>query len=372
MEGGDKINFSSRYFVFPPAKPKYFFLKNTYSLFKKSLFFYRPIGFKSAIKKRALTFSYPLLSFHGIRTVSLEHFLEAYNLHRIRDVTESTYRWGGIYKPPGDDKLIIQLLDGKENIVAYMKVGLSDKGNSKIKREAKVLAFLKEAGFTGFEFPEVLERGNENGMEFVILNSPALIQAPRKIPLNSVLPGLNELFYLRKKEEKLKETSHVKDILARVEKTSYPEEILGKLREIIAEVGNAVIPVGCLHFDFKLWNTFINQDTGKFFVIDWEFFREEGLPMWDIFTFVIQPLLLVKHYGKPAKQLASKIKRYYPVFEIEMRKSGLEKKLLSPLLSLYFVDMATFLEHYGHNDERTSKIAEKMVEILKHIRINNA
>lgn len=366
MKGDNEKDSGTTYFTLPATHPRYFFPANSHYLFKKGLAFYRPIGFKALLKKKILLYSYPIFPFLRIRKVALDELLEKYNLADIKRVSEKFGIWGGLYNPPGNSKLIVQLLDREGNITAYMKIGLSQDGNYRIDSEAKALQFLKESGFSGFEFPEILEKGKENQRGFIILHSPIRLLAPRKISIELVLPGLRKLFNLQKKEEKLGEISHTKEILQRVEKSSYSEELKEKLHRLISEIGDTIVPAGCLHFDFKPWNIFINKDTGKLFVIDWEFFKKEGLPMWDLFTFVIQPLLLVKYYGKGAEKVAMKIKNLFPFFEKEAIESGLRirKGQLNRILSLYFIDMASFLEKYGHGNERTKKQAAKMKDLF--------
>ena len=368
MKGENEKEPGTSYFMLPAAHPKYFFSANSYYLFKKGLAFYRPIGFKALLKKKTLLFSYPIFPLLRIRKVALDELIKKYNLGEIKRASEKFGIWGSLYKPPGDSKLIVQLLDREGNITAYMKIGLSQDGNSRINSEANALQFLKESGFSAFEFPEILERGKENQREFIVLHSPPRLLAPRKISIESVLPGLRELFNLQKRERKLREISHTKEILQRVEKSSYSEEISEKLHKIISEIGEITVPAGCLHFDFKPWNIFINKVTGKLFVIDWEFFRKEGLPLWDLFTFVILPLLLVKYYGKPPKKVTPALRKCVPLFEKEITSFGLNKDLIEALLTLYLADMGTFFDHYGHRDERTEEIVKKITE-LTSIRI---
>ncbi len=353
-----------KYYLFPSStNPKYALLANSYGLFKKGASFYRPISLKALIKKKLLLLSYPFLPLIKGKGIYSDELLEKWALRKIKKLSEGFGMWGSFYLPPGNDKIIVQLLNGKEDIFAYMKIGLTERGNEWITREREALNFLKSAGFSGFEFPSILERGREDDKEFIVLSTPSRLLAPRKISLKAVLPGFRELFNLQGGTKKLRDVSHLKEMLQRIEEKPSLKELKDILHEIIEEFGDLLVPVGCLHYDFKTWNIFINPKTGKFFVIDWEFFRKEGLPLWDVFTFIIQPLLLVKYYGKAAAKIISEFRNYYPLLEGETMNLALKKELLPSLLALYFIDMASFLENYGHRDIKTREAVKKMAEL---------
>ncbi len=361
MPGDTKRRGSDRYILLPsPYRPKYFILARNFRSFQKGLSFYRPVSFKSLLKRKLILYSFPALSLTG-RRVQGEEIIDRLGLRSIKKISQNTGQWASLYMPPGGDKVVVQLLNGREEVFAYMKIGLSESGNERIKREEEALNFLREAGFSAFEFPGVLERGTEGERNFVILTSPPRLEAPRKIALKFLLPGLRQLFKLQSKEHEISNIPHLREILRKAE-TYLPKNLQEKFIEILEGLRGLTLPSGCLHSDFKLWNIFINPSTGKPFVIDWEFFRCGGLPLWDIFCFLLLPRLLVF----PPRSI-----NFRPLLPLLKRSSlalGFKDLPIEKLFKLYLIDTFLFLENHGHPDRRTEKTIQNLLSYLKNLR----
>ncbi len=357
MTGIKNKNPAEIYLALPPQNPRYYLPLKNRSIFFKSLFLYRPASPGAVLKKRLLSWFYPIFP-RGFPTTSLERLTAEYDLEGLRNSLKALGTWAGVYIPPGGDKAIIQVLDEREEPAGFLKIGLTRRGGKLIKREVEVLGFLSETSPSSFSFPRVLSRGEEGGKFFAFLSTPPRLASPSRIPLNLVLPVIREVFSLCPRNLPLASSSHGKKIL---ERAALHPSLGERARLLAASMGKRELPLGCAHYDFKLWNIFLRKETGKPFVIDWEFFKEEALPLWDLFTFLLMPRVLNSTGGKisPGKII--------PALERTSETLGFRGLPFKELLGLYLIDTALFLKEYGHRDSRTSKTAEKLLAILEDL-----
>jgi len=357
------------YYTLPSYKqPRFWLSACNRDFFQKGLSFYQAYSTEARIKKALISCFYPALPYLlSKKKHSLDELLEQFQLVEIKEISKKYGFWGNLYKPRSE-KLVVQLLKEDGSISAYLKISFSEQNNRWLKNEVEALNYLKSRGFNEFQYPEILDYEVLDGKSALLLSTPPRVDFCRRLDLGEILAGIRKLFNLDMRKVILKESLHYKDILERVKKSQYRDVLENILANVILHIENMEIPVGPTHFDFKPWNILKNEDSGKFFVIDWEFFKKEGLLLWDIFSFIIQPFLLLKYYRKSVTKITSKIGEYYSVFESCMDDCGMyHKKELKSFLTLYFLDMLTFFEFNGHRDRRTEHIIKKMLKIINSL-----
>ena len=347
---------AEKYFALPSRKnPKFWLSADGKSTFKKGLFFYPAFSWKAKMKKWALLNSYPILAWifsHGKH--SIEELMGHPLLSELQTLSRPYGRWANLYVPtPG--KIVIQLVRNDARISAYMKIGIQEKERALIKREFQALQWLNNRELSNFEVPRVLEYEEKNGTSSLILSAPPHLFYPENYELEKLLPVVREIYFLKFAVKPLKESGHFQKIKKRA-----GGEIPEKIEHLLAD---QPFPSGCLHYDFKPWNIMVNGETGKFFVIDWEFFTQEGLPLWDLFTFVLQPMLLTR--GASVDKILVNLRHHFPLMREELSKLDLDEGILPFLFTLYLIDSIAFLENYGHRDKRTNMTLRKLEELLR-------
>lgn len=358
------------YFLLPNVyKPKYLLGINSKRIFSMGLMFYLPLSSKAKLKKRSLEMIYPFIrSFLRRNIISEQDLLRRFGLKAVKEILDSkrssTSFWN-IYLP-SRDKLIIQVLNGCK-MHSYIKIGLTQKGNDFICREKDNLDFLLSYNFHQFEIPNILYSSQVEDKNILMLTSPprfSLVTGSQ--PSKEILSILIELFYLNQGSKmQLKESTHYREIKRRVKGSKYFTELEETLSLIENKFGKQIVTTGFAHYDFKPWNMLRNQASSKIFLIDWEFMRKDSLPLWDAFSYIIQPLLLGKYYKKGPKKILNELDKHNRFFKNYLKELNLDPGLHQILFPLYLIDMILFFDKYGINDDRTRYSIDTMWKILK-------
>ncbi len=352
-----------RYFFLPgPENPKYLLNAEGRWQFLQGLFFYPDFSLKARVKRKALSLLYPALPYLLSRGKHSPHKLsEMEYIQQVRDFL-SSYGYCVNFYIPRPGKIVAQILGENGKVSAYAKVGFSHRVNYFTKNEAKTLGFLKQVNISSFETPQVLDFLERDNLVALILSTRPVLHYEKNLSLTSILPVLREIYSLNLREFPLRENPHFVDIRKRaVGKPLFKKTI----EKVLEEMGGERLPAGFIHYDFKPWNIMINEGSGKPFIIDWEFSRFDGLPLWDHFTFTFLSGTLTRDWKSSPQTILRKFSLYQPALQGELRHMGLKEEFLNPLFSLYLVDIITFLREYGHRDKRTGGLIEKTEKILR-------
>jgi len=163
-----------------------------------------------------------------------------------------------------------------------VKVGTDAAAIELIRRER---AFLKKAPAERTCAPQLLGCLSTDGIEAI-----ALEYCPGKPPGLDEWPAMAPLLISWIKSNESMPLSSL-PTWSRLETASDELPLFAKLRRVFT---NKLVHSALYHGDFAPWNIRINPGSKDWRVLDWERGELTGPPAWDLFHFVIQPLLLVK------------------------------------------------------------------------------
>jgi hypothetical protein len=104
------------------------------------------------------------------------------------------------------------------------------------------------------------------------------------------------------------------------------------LSPMVRELGGKTVSTAIYHGDFAPWN--IRAHGGTWTVLDWERGEAEGMPLWDLLHFVIQPAILVEHAAATQILFRLNVLMGEDIFRDYMGRSGLTE-IRIPLLMAY-------------------------------------
>lgn len=130
-------------------------------------------------------------------------------------------------------------------------------------------------------------------------------------------------------------------------------------QEVAGALLEAPLHPAILHGDFAPWNIRANPRTREWTVLDWERGEAAGPPAWDLFHFVIQPMLLVAKL--PADQLAEEVERFLSSPEFgEYAAEARIKTIARPLVLAYLLYCREVLKPAEGN-----QVTRELLELLR-------
>jgi len=276
---------------------------------------------------------YPTTAFHTLLAEIQAHV----DIETIRDV--SVY-----IGTPGsaNQKITIQLMDGNCDVAGFVKVADNNTAARYLKNEQNAINKLSGITIETFEYPGDLHLFNvqtytclhqENIFENAAacgytLHDPVYNAALEMAQKSAVTDNL-AAFYSEKSQQ-----------LNNLTKEPY---IQHSLQSALEQLDKQSIHPIFIHGDFVPYNIKLKND--KLALIDWEFFRSRGFPLYDLFTFVFQggvqilkkePRVLVDELLTVKGNNGRFIRQY-------LQQLNIDGSLLKPLLLLYFAEA---LHHY--------------------------
>lgn len=326
-------------------KRKYYVDCNKFSAFKNALEFYRPVNVKGLIKKTLTFLSYPVFKTLRGKVEKGELFKEI-GCESLIDLERKFGIFSGVYIPPGSGKIVAQVSDSSYEIKGYLKVAYSNYGKVYLENEVNILEFLRGNKVFEFAYPEVLDKFKIDDLLIVYLSTYKGIKKPFRVSFKDVVMLAEKIFSVEKRREKVAELSFVGGMARRMEKSDYKDLLSIFFEKTLAYLGEMEIETGLIHGDFKIWNVFFLPD-GKPYIIDWEWSRRFGLPMWDVWTWIV--------LGNLSKGKGFDINAI-PFLEGEREKM---------LFYLYLINLILVLEENGHEDMLTKKTIENLISELE-------
>ncbi len=322
---------------------KYYLNLDSYSQFTRSFEFYRPVTWWNYLKKEVVKGGYPLFK-HILKGREKREVFSALELEDILDVEGKFGRFNGIYVPPGSGKIIIQVADVFGKIKGYLKVAYNEKGKIQVENEVRMLGLLKEKGVDAFAYPEILGKEVINGKILIFLSAPLKYRKPLNFKINEVKDLADKIFNVETRVEKFENSEFLKDIERKVVDSNFRDEFKPVLEEIKGALKGSDITTGLIHGDFKIWNVYALPD-GRFYVIDWEWSRRFGPPMFDLWTWVIVGGML-RGTMVGGKEI-----------------SGLNLNFKAPFFKLFIIDTFTKNEIFG---QTTQSVPSLIYQYLKN------
>lgn len=260
-------------------KGKYYADCDKFSAFKNVLEFYRPVSVQGFIKKTLTLLGYPVFkSLKG--KVKKGELFKKIGCESLIDLEGKFGIFSGVYIPTDGGKIVVRVSDGSYEIKGYLKVAHSDYGKVNLENEINILEFLRSNKVFEFAYPTVLEKFEIDNLFRVYLSTYKGIKEPFKVSFADVVILAEKIFSGEKLRERIAESSSISDMSKGMEKSCYKDLLSIFFEKSLAHLGEIEIETGLIHGDFKIWNVFFLPD-GKPYIIDWEWSRRFGLPLFD-------------------------------------------------------------------------------------------
>ncbi len=271
-------------------------------------------------------------------------------------------------------KVTIQVMDKKGSILGYIKVSDGAEIDKLLRNEADVLGELSRLEISKGLFPKVLYYGDIKGTDVLILDTLKGPYTRFSSKLSTAhIDFLTEIFLKTSRLSLFRESRFKMELNERLENlkpfglVGNSLELYRRTREYITEkIGHKIIPFGLCHRDFTPWNTFFYND--KLYVFDWEYARDNYPPMLDLFHFIIQDGILVRHLT--AQGLLKRVYKNWQWLRQYSSRTGIDETYIMPLLMCYLLDISLLYierEKGNMNDDLKKKLAiwsETMAMVL--------
>lgn len=237
-------------------------------------------------------------------------------------------------------KVTVQVMDREGTILGYIKVSDNVETDILLINEAKVLKGLLELEIRNGLFPKTIYHGPIHNVNIHVLDSLKTISSEFSSRLSkSHVVFLAEIFSKTSAQRVFSESKFAHDLKKRIERLE-----TGKMKdsyEMVSDylerkIGNKEIPFGICHRDFTPWNTFFHKEM--LYVFDWEYTEKGYPPLLDIYHFIIQDGILVRHLDPGG--LFKRIKRNRKLIDEYCFLIGIDKDLTVSLLLCYLLDIS--------------------------------
>lgn len=244
-------------------------------------------------------------------------------------------------------KVTIQVMDEKGRILGYIKVSDNGDIDRLLRNEKEILEDLSRLNIENGLVPKVVYHGRINDVNILVLDTLKSVHSKFGSNLSNIhIKFLAEIFRKTMRHCKFGESGFACNIRQRLREfvTNRQRNAYEKAADYIEKkIKDKDIPFGLCHRDFTPWNTFFHN--GKLYVFDWEYARRDYPPLIDLFHFMIQDGILVRHL-KPEGLLRRVFKRtelvetYCNLISISTNKDFLVSLLLCYLLdiSLFYIE----------------------------------
>jgi hypothetical protein len=240
-------------------------------------------------------------------------------------------------------KITVQVMDGQGTILGYIKVSDSKDVDRLLENEAGILRELMSLDIKSVLIPKVLYQGNIKDVNMLVFDTLKSIDSAFSNRLSeSHIMFLTELFQKTATVRRFVESGFAADLKKRVaalEKSlsdGWKERYENACAFLDRRLGDKEIPFGLCHRDFTPWNTFFH--AGKLYVFDWEYAAKDYPPLLDVFHFIVQDGILVRHL-KP-EELMRKVIKNKKWLSMYSSLVGIKESLVMPLLICYLLDIS--------------------------------
>lgn len=242
-------------------------------------------------------------------------------------------------------KVTIQVMDKEGIILGYIKVADNENIDRLLENEAKILRDLLRLEIVNGLFPKVIYQGELKGTNVLILDTLKTAKSTFSSKLSEKhIEFLAEIFQKSMVRCNFWESAFVRILRQRLKIIEAERQEIGRLIDVYRkaldyvkkEIENKEIPFGLCHRDFTPWNTFFHND--KLYVFDWEYAEREYPPMLDIFHYIVQDGIMVRHL-KP-EGLLKRVRNNEKMLSKYSSLVGVKNDLWMPLLVCYLLDMS--------------------------------
>jgi thiamine kinase-like enzyme len=355
------------------SNPRWLIPLKNHQLFIASLALYQPSLLRAKVIKR-LTILFARLGIAGMLVKNRLYFER--NDEFIRKIFNRNDLYYAVFTGTESShrKVTVQVMDEKGRILGYIKVADSDKIDALLKNEAELLRDLSKLKVEKGLFPEVLYYGSAGDVNILVLDSVKSSKSTYSSRLSEKhIEFLAELFNKTSYKEMLfSESSFFNWLQDRVRRLE-DEKLRGSekgtyqraLDSLERKLGIEKVPLGLCHRDFTPWNTFFHNR--KLYVFDWEYSEREYPPLMDVFHFIVQDGIQVRHL-KPEK-LIKRVLGHGKWLSVYCGLVGVKESLIVPLFVCYLLDISLlYIERErGNLSPNILKVVEtwrEMIEII--------
>ncbi len=267
-------------------------------------------------------------------------------------------------------RYVIQVMKENAQVLGYAKVSVKGITKDDNKNECDILSKLARKQFVNFAVPRIRTYIETSDLSILILQPPEQVVSSCGLSINPIhIAALIELFENSMITTSLNRSPCINRIIEGVSsvrddnrRRDYEEAV----SLITSNIGNVPIPLGFCHCDYKPWNIKILTD-GRLYIYDWETAREQYIPLWDYFHFVLQSVVLIKK--KSSSFLAKQLYKPSPQIEPYMQKFCINNITYMYLLLFYLIDMSVCCNISGRTNEDREVINynRTMHDLLKNL-----
>jgi Choline/ethanolamine kinase len=335
--------FKPEYFCIPNAQaPRLIIPVKNKKIFKAGLAVHNTASKKNRIIKELISSSYPLcclLKGNVIgSSIELNEFIEYINKNIVNKKVSNISFFCGT---PGSTnrKLTFLLLDQSGNSVGIIKFPLSGQVAGFIQTENYALMYLNDLEFNKIRVPNKFKLDSWNGNLFLYQEN--IFNATKSVNTRLTDMIINASIELGKNTLNKDSQPFLNSFGEKINRFMNFESIRNQLLLSLNRIKDIKIPTLSMHGDFVSYNMQIKD--GKLFLIDWEFSRE-GLPLFDIFHFLVQGRYQVKKQSieKILADITNERSSVTKFFILYLNELGLHKSLIPDLLKLYFFEAMVF------------------------------
>tara|TARA_Y100001935_G_scaffold255665_1_gene271057 strand:+ start:11434 stop:12489 length:1056 start_codon:yes stop_codon:yes gene_type:complete len=308
----------------------YIFNISSYNLIKQSLKFYKPTNVINLFKSWIVFF---YLNFLRLFPKSLLNS-KLYNNSEINEYIKNFKKINIDLKlndnssaliSPNNDKIVVN------NNGKFFSKYAFNQSYVKVKNELNNYNFLKQNKINNFHIPKIsnIEDNLVDKISFNIFNEIVI-----KKYNQSIKKGLIEIFNsLKNNKKEVQINVYANELEKELESNDIEMENINLYLDNIRTIyGNRKISLGFVHGDFKKSNLEIKDK--QIILFDFEEATLKGLPLFDYFNFIIDPLILKNNPSQVVKKIFSANNTSYYQKYLSQLKESIDFRIL---LSLYII-----------------------------------
>ena len=358
-------------------QPKYILPTESASLFARSLDLYTPYLLRKKIGIRAFkALAYTRL----LKYLPKTEIIDRTKLRDILPLVEEIFsiirdEYGSIntscaFYISRKGRYVIQIMNRRARVLGYAKVGVTNVTGGDNRHEFNFLSKLTDKQFANFEVSRIRNYIETPNYSILIVHSPEAPARTTKTSLDLLhIKALIELFKYNMAIGTVSRSRYFNSILAdiaSVKNENHRQSLERAVRLAVSKIGDKSLPLGFCHGDFKPWNVRL-LSADRLYIFDWEMARDQWLPLWDYFHFLLQTFILIKR--KSTGFLVKRIMVQNREIKPYLNAFAINKDMYIALLLLHISGVAAYYYATGrvYEDKEALFYVERMHDLLVHL-----
>ena len=205
----------------------------------------------------------------------------------------------------GENRKIVLELNNEKGTFIFFKIALFESSKNLIINEATCLKYLNSFNLKSLKIPKLLSYNNQDTIGLSNIKPKIFQQNPNLT--NVHIKALLELYLISNQRKKWSHLDSLKDSKERLNNLLKGYKQVNSLNQkrienlsnkvlllidIIEDENDEVI-LAISHGDFTPWNSYISKNI--LYLFDWELSHKETPLMFDVFHFIFQSEIMIKH-----------------------------------------------------------------------------